>query len=50
MRKYNQIEGNKEVYENPKEMSEILYMNFQKVFTTESDFERSQDKRLKKKK
>ena len=32
----------KEVYENSKEMSEVLYKNFQKVFTTESDFKKPQ--------
>ena len=32
------LKENIEVYEDPIEMSEVLNKNFQKVFTTESDF------------
>ena len=31
---------NKEVYKNSKEIIEVLHKNFQKMFTTESDFKR----------
>ena len=31
-----------EVYEDPKEMSEVLNKNFQRVSTTESDFKKPQ--------
>ena len=36
------MKENKELYEDPKEMSEMLNKNFQKVFTTESDFKKPQ--------
>ena len=36
------MKENKEVYEDPKEMSEVLNKNFQKVFITESDFKKPQ--------
>ena len=35
------LKDNKEVREDPKEMSEALNNNFQKVFTTETDFKNS---------
>ena len=35
------MEENKEVYEDPKEITQILNKNFQKVFITESDFEKN---------
>ena len=31
------LKEDKEVYEDPKEMSKVINQNFQKVFTTESD-------------
>ena len=37
------LKENNEVYEDPKEMSEVLNKNFQKVFTTESDFQKPQE-------
>ena len=37
MKEYN------EVYEDPKETSEVLNKNFQKVFTTKSDFKMPQE-------
>ena len=36
------MKENNEVYEDPKEMSEVLNKNFEKVFTTQSDFEKLQ--------
>ena len=36
------MKENNEVYEDPKEMSAVLNHNFQKVFTAESDFKKSQ--------
>ena len=36
------LKKNNEVYEDPKEISEVLNKNFQKVFTTESDFKKPQ--------
>ena len=36
------LKENKEEYEDPKEMSEVLNKNFQKVFTTEFDFKMPQ--------
>ena len=36
------MKENKEVYENPKEMSKVLNKNFQKVFTAEFDFKKAQ--------
>ena len=38
----NRFKENNEVYENPKEMSEVPNKNFQKVFTTKSDFKKPQ--------
>ena len=36
------MKKNNAVYEDPKDMSEMLKKNFQKVFTAESDFEKPQ--------
>ena len=36
------LKENNEVHEDPKEMSEVLNKNFQKVLTTESDFKKPQ--------
>ena len=36
------MKENNKVYEDLKEMSEVLNKNFQKVFTTESDFKKPQ--------
>ena len=36
------MKENIEVYEDPKEMCEVLNKNFQEVFTTESDFKKPQ--------
>ena len=41
------MKENKEVYEDPKEMSEMLNKNFQKVFTTESDYKMAQREKKK---
>ena len=37
------MKENNEIYEAPKEMNEVLNKNFQKVFTTESDFKKPQE-------
>ena len=34
------LKENKEAYEDPKEICEVLNKKFQKVFTTESEFEK----------
>ena len=41
------LQENKEVYENPKQMSEVLHKNFQKVFTTGCNFKKPQVQRRK---
>ena len=38
----NRLKENNEIYEDPKGMSEVLNKNFQKVFTTESEFKKPQ--------
>ena len=42
------MKENKEVYEDPKEMSEMLNKNFLRVFTTESGFKKPQGQVRKK--
>ena len=41
------LKENKEVYEDPKEMSEMLNKNFQKIFTIESDYKMPQREKKK---